>query len=263
MRTDRVDENTPAARLALGASAIRRRMFLLLTAQPDARLHLREIQRRVATSPGTASRELARLVAAGLVEREAEGHQVYFRIATTPYASAVRALFRPDGATVPAAGGREVDVTARPDATPPAEAPRLDAPPMPAVPEPPAERGRAPRTVRATHSPRPHRPDATGLKAAARFAEIVRPLYAGRLIGVFLYGSRARGQAGPDADIEIAVVLDEIEHYGDELERTSVTCAALSLEHGVLFSRVFIPESVWKTRTDGRLPAMRLDAVAV
>ena len=58
----------------------------------SGRLHLREIQRRAGTSPGTASRERAKLVAAGLVEREAEGNQVYFRASTSPFATMLRSL---------------------------------------------------------------------------------------------------------------------------------------------------------------------------
>ncbi len=61
-------------------------------AAPEQRLYLREIQRRVGTTPGTASRELGRLVAAGLVERMAEGSQVYFRPAGSPFADVVRSL---------------------------------------------------------------------------------------------------------------------------------------------------------------------------
>lgn len=64
--------------LLLGRSRVRRAILALLIEGRQGRLHLREIQRRVGTSPGTAARELERLVAAGLLEREAEGRQVYF-----------------------------------------------------------------------------------------------------------------------------------------------------------------------------------------
>ncbi len=281
-----MSDGNSAARLALGGSTIRRRILELLMVEPDARLHLREIQRRVGTSPGTASRELGRLVAAGLAERQPEGHQVYFRIASTPYAWAFRTLLGVEGgATPPATDDGGLDLLTRPADSPSAgqaTAPssrRPSADRGPAVPEAgPAASStetiaghfpgqdahpRPPRTIAAAHGPKPRRPDAVGIKVAARFAEIVRPLYSGRLVGVFLYGARARGETRPDADIEVAIVLDEVPHYGQELERTSVTCAGLSLEYGVIVSRVFIPEAAWKTKTDGHLPAIRLEAVAV
>ena len=72
-------ENSALVDLAVGRSSVRQRLLALLMDESCGRLHLRELQRRAATSPGTASRELAKLVAAGLIEREAEGSQVYFR----------------------------------------------------------------------------------------------------------------------------------------------------------------------------------------
>ena len=87
-----VFENNPVAELAVGRSTVRRRILALLIADPAARLHLREIQRRAGTSPGTASRELTKLVSAGLIEREAEGNQVYFRGSASPFATMLRSL---------------------------------------------------------------------------------------------------------------------------------------------------------------------------
>ncbi len=63
----------------LGRSEIRRRILRLLVDAPNERLHLREIARRASTSAGTAARELRRLEEAGLVKRDREGAQVYFR----------------------------------------------------------------------------------------------------------------------------------------------------------------------------------------
>ena len=63
----------------LGKSAIRRRILGLIVAEPQARRHLREVARLAGTSAGTASRELQRLLDAGLVERSVEGRQVYYQ----------------------------------------------------------------------------------------------------------------------------------------------------------------------------------------
>lgn len=92
-----MNENKKAdpASLLLGRSRIRRAILALLVDGPRDRLHLREIQRRVGTSPGTAARELERLVVAGLLERETEGRQVYFRARRdTPLFEPVRDLVR-------------------------------------------------------------------------------------------------------------------------------------------------------------------------
>ncbi len=56
--------------------------------------------------------------------------------------------------------------------------------------------------------------------------------YGSRLYSVVLFGSEARGQAGPESDIDLIVVLDGlVGDYGEELERglTAVYPVALRL----------------------------------
>ena len=226
----------------MGRSSIRRRILTLLMAEPDQRLHLREIQRRVGTTPGTASRELGRLVAAGLAERTTEGSQVYFRPTTSPFANVVRSLILVSTEPVEA----ELD-----EAVALVPTPLRPAAPDQTLPNQLAGHPAAPKA------------DPLAMTVGARFGEIVRPLYADRLIGVYLYGPRAKGDSSAGAEVEFAVVLDKVERYGEELERTSLTCANLSLEFDVLVSRVFISERSWKSRTDGHLPDIRQEAVAV
>lgn len=58
----------------------RRQLLALLFGRPDERFYLREIVRAIGTGSSTVQRELAQLVEAGLVHREAEGRQVYFSV---------------------------------------------------------------------------------------------------------------------------------------------------------------------------------------
>jgi predicted nucleotidyltransferase len=64
------------SRLLFGA--IRREVLALLFGRPGERFHLREILRAAGGGSGAVQRELKQLVDAGLVDREARGHQVYF-----------------------------------------------------------------------------------------------------------------------------------------------------------------------------------------
>jgi len=64
------------SRLLFGA--IRREVLALLFGRPGERFYLREILRAAGGGSGAVQRELKQLVDAGLVDREARGHQVYF-----------------------------------------------------------------------------------------------------------------------------------------------------------------------------------------
>jgi predicted nucleotidyltransferase/DNA-binding transcriptional ArsR family regulator len=283
-----VFENNATTDLVMGRSSVRRRILTVL-AQPETRLHLREIQRRAGTSPGTASRELGRLVAAGLIEREAEGNQVYFRGASTPLATMLRSLLAGPGtlrsnpaarpvptaagasprpsqphrsppiASTSASGAAQSDERAKPahpgatSATPPAAGTARAEPPSQAIAEAP--------DVAATVPTSP--PDELGLTIAARLAARIRPSYGSRLLGIFLYGARARGEARPDSNVDVLLVLDHVDRYCDELGLTSAACADLSQEESLVVSRVFVSETAWRNRADGQLPAIRKEAVAI
>jgi predicted nucleotidyltransferase len=68
----------PALLADLLFGSTRRKVLALLLGRPDERFYLREITRAVGGGVGAVQRELKQLVAAGLLEREARGHQVYF-----------------------------------------------------------------------------------------------------------------------------------------------------------------------------------------
>lgn len=75
-------------------------------------------------------------------------------------------------------------------------------------------------------------------------AGLVR-LYGDRLKGLYLYGSYARGDQDRESDIDILIVLDRLDQYGKEVDRTSRLVSDLSLEYGLSISRVFVTEGDW------------------
>lgn len=105
--------------------------------------------------------------------------------------------------------------------------------------------------------------DPLGISVARRMREGLSDIYLERLRGVFLYGSRARGDHSPDSDVDILVVLDGIGPYSIELKRTSELASNLSLESGVIVSRTFASEVDWRTGAKPFLVNAREDAVAV
>ncbi len=86
-------------------------------------------------------------------------------------------------------------------------------------------------------------------------------LYGSRLKGVYLYGSYARGMADQESDVDVLIVLDRIERYGHEINRTSDLVSSLSLHYGLSISRVFLSHDDWTSRDTPFLANVRGEAV--
>ena len=78
-------------------------------------------------------------------------------------------------------------------------------------------------------------------------------LYGERLVQMVLFGSRARGDAGPESDIDVLVVLRGPVDPGQEIARTGELTASFSLERDVVVSRVFISAEQF---CDGQSPLL-------
>jgi len=105
--------------------------------------------------------------------------------------------------------------------------------------------------------------DPVGMRVAGQLAEPLKAVYGDALRGFYLYGTRAAGPASADEDVETIIVLERVDRYGAELERTSHMYAALSHDLKFVVSRVFVEEGFWDGGPDGVLPAVRSEAVTV
>lgn len=82
-------------------------------------------------------------------------------------------------------------------------------------------------------------------------------IYGERLKGMYLYGSYARGENQPGSDVDVMIVLDSWQRYGDEIKRTSELNAKLSLDYNLSVSRLFMTEERWKNEDSPLLRNIR------
>ena len=86
-------------------------------------------------------------------------------------------------------------------------------------------------------------------------------IYGSRLEGLYLYGSYARGDQEPGSDVDIVILLDRIDHYSLEIDRTGELISDLSLKFGLSISRLFVSEHDWKYRDTPFLANAREEAI--
>lgn len=95
------------------------------------------------------------------------------------------------------------------------------------------------------------------------YKERLSEVLSDKLESVILYGSRARGDAEEDADIDVLCVMRGPFDYGDLIERTSEATAEISLKYGVTLSRTFAQQPDVNTRNIPFLMNIRREGVAV
>lgn len=93
--------------------------------------------------------------------------------------------------------------------------------------------------------------------------EGLEAIYGPRLKGLYLFGSRARGEAEEDSDIDVAVVLEDYESAGAETDRCAEFLNDLCLRRECVIAMVPIREADWLERQTPLLMNVRREGVAI
>ena len=88
-------------------------------------------------------------------------------------------------------------------------------------------------------------------------------IYGPRLKGLYLFGSHARGDAEDGSDIDVAMVLDDYEYWGAEIDRTSHLVSTVCLDHTCLVALVPFTEDEWRTERSMFADSVRREGVSV
>jgi predicted nucleotidyltransferase len=74
--------------------------------------------------------------------------------------------------------------------------------------------------------------------------------YGDRLVQVVLFGSQARGDAEPDSDIDVMVILSDAVDTCTEINRISNFSTTLCLDYAILVSCIFTSEEQFQSKKD-------------
>jgi predicted nucleotidyltransferase len=101
----------------------------------------------------------------------------------------------------------------------------------------------------------PPRPD--WQTAVQRFVEETRAEYGPRLHQIVLYGSRARGDADEESDLDLLVVLDQVADSRGERDRVGAIATRVTREYDHLVSALPVEVSEFRTSQRSMLAAAR------
>jgi uncharacterized protein len=72
-------------------------------------------------------------------------------------------------------------------------------------------------------------------------------IYGENLKHLFLYGSHARGQAGPESDIDVLLVLGDFNNIWEIIQRNSQLVQEICLKYGIVISLIPIKALKYNT----------------
>jgi uncharacterized protein len=94
----------------------------------------------------------------------------------------------------------------------------------------------------------------------SRFRAALDEVYGERIERVVLFGSRARGDARPDSDYDVAVFLKDLDGFGKEAGRIAEIEADILTETGAVINAMPLRAGSYRDRT-GAMRELRRDGL--
>jgi predicted nucleotidyltransferase len=88
-------------------------------------------------------------------------------------------------------------------------------------------------------------------------------IYGEQLKAIYLYGSYARGEARPDSDIGVLIVLKGGFNYIEMLKRSDDFVASFCLDNDIVISRAFVSEEEYREKQSPFMINVRREGVVV
>jgi predicted nucleotidyltransferase len=82
-----------------------------------------------------------------------------------------------------------------------------------------------------------------------------------RLVGIYLFGSHARGEAWVGSDIDVLIVVEGVFDYFGLMDITSDLTWRLSLDNDIVISRVFMSAEKYRTGKTPFIQSVQREAI--
>ena len=90
------------------------------------------------------------------------------------------------------------------------------------------------------------RPEADQEPVPRRFRDALRSTYGDNIERVVLYGSRARGDARPDSDYDVAVFLHRPGRFDEEAQRLAIIETDILTDTDAVINALPFPAGAWR-----------------
>lgn len=105
--------------------------------------------------------------------------------------------------------------------------------------------------------------NATVRTVLAEYRARLEDIYGPRLAGLILFGSQARGDADPDSDIDVMIVLSGPLDDWAETQRTSEVTSEISIKFDTALSRLFTTAEDYAQKTAPFFETVRREGISL